>query len=376
MRERRFRILYMAHVRWFNAEAQYALDLAVACRQMGHRVFYYTQSESPAAVKAREKGIRTFEESGFNAKGLGGAIGIFPAILQLVKILIENRIDVVEVFRPEGFALIAAVLRLLGIPVIRVRGDMRPVRKDILNRLLYKKVVSGVVASNTAIAGQLQQRLGSLSSLKTIHGGVDADVFRPDGSAFDIRSQMQFPANAFVVGILGRLGELKGHADLIAAAKSLLTTDKRIYFVILAKERSPVEIELREQIDSVPGLNKHFGFLRFQKNLPAVLRTFDLGVVASIGSEANCRVGLEWMASGVPLLGTRIGVLPDLIDNGRSGFLVPPQAPDELAEQIGLLADNPAAAKQMGLQSRKRVLEYFTIQACAEKHLGLIRESI
>ena len=56
MQERRFRILFMAHVRWFNAEAQYALDLADACRDMGHQVFYYTQSGSPAAAKARERG--------------------------------------------------------------------------------------------------------------------------------------------------------------------------------------------------------------------------------------------------------------------------------------------------------------------------------
>ena len=76
MRERRFRILYMAHVRWFNAEAQYALDLAEVCRRMGHRVFYYSQKGSPAAVKAREKGIRTFAESGFNAKGWRGVINI------------------------------------------------------------------------------------------------------------------------------------------------------------------------------------------------------------------------------------------------------------------------------------------------------------
>lgn len=364
----------MAHVRWYNAEAQYALDLAEACRRMGHRVFYYTQNGSLAAVKARERGIKTFQESGFNAKGLGGAIGIFPAVLRLLKILKDKRIDAVEVFRSEGFALIAVVCRLLGIPVVRVRGDMRPVSKDILNRLLYKMVASAVVASNTTIAGQLERRLGPMASLKTIHGGLDADMFRPGGSARDVRSEMQFPANAFLVGILGRLGELKGHEDLIAAAEALLAAGKRTYFIILAKESSPMETELRKQIGQVPGLDKHFGFLKFQKDLPAALRTFDLGVVASTGSEANCRVGLEWMASGVPLIGTRIGVLPDLIDNGRSGYLVPPRTPEKLAEQIGHMVDNPAVAQQMRMQSRKRVLEYFTIQACAEKHLALIRE--
>ena len=367
------RILFMAHVRWFNAEAQYALDLAGECLRQGCSVFYYTQSGSPAAAAAEARGIRTFEESGFNAKGLSGACGVFPAIMRLAGILRRNRIDAVEVFRPEGFALVALMCRLLNIPVVRVRGDMRPVRKDILNRLLHTKVASAIVASNTTIAHGLQQRLGCMPLLKTIHGGVDADMFRPEGSKRDIRSEMHFPSDAFLVGILGRLGELKGHRDLIAAAEKLLTAGTRAYFVILAKESSPAADELRKGIGAITGLGKHFGFLDFQQDLSDVLRSFDLGVVASTGSEANCRVGLEWMASGVPLVGTRIGVLPDLIDVGRTGFLVPPRSPEKLAERIEYLADNPAVARQMGLQSRQRVLNYFAIEACAGKHLNIIR---
>ena len=80
------------------------------------------------------------------------------------------------------------------------------------------------------------------------------------------------------------------------------------------------------------------------------------------------------MASGVPLVGTHIGVLPDLIDNKKTGLLVPPRAPEKLAERIGYLAGNPVAARQMGLQSRQRVLEQFTIEACAAKHLNLIQK--
>lgn len=376
MRSRPLKILYMAHVRWFNAEAQYALDLAGECRRQGHTVFYYTQKGSPAAAEARARGIRTFEESGFNAKGLGGVVGIVPAVARLVRILKQNRIDAVEVFRPEGFALIAFVCRSLGIPVVRVRGDMRPVRQDALNRLLHKKVVSGVVASNTTIANELQRRLGPMPMIKTIHGGVDPGVFRPEGPMRDIRSEMRFPADAFLVGILGRLGERKGHGDLVDAAEKWLISGSRACIVILAKERSPAEDALRKRIAAIPGLGKHCGFSGFQQDLPDVLRSFDLGVVASIGSEANCRVGLEWMASGVPLVGTHIGVLPDLIDVGRTGFLVPPQAPEKLAAQIACLADNPAMARQMGRQARQRVLECFSIEGCAAQHLNLIRKFV
>jgi len=113
-----------------------------------------------------------------------------------------------------------------------------------------------------------------------------------------------------------------------------------------------------------------------QPDLPSVLRSFDIGIVASTASEANCRVGLEWMASGVPLIGTRIGVLPDLVDAGQTGFLVPPRAPEKLAEHIGYLSYDPGMAQLMGSKARHRVLKYFTIGICAEKHLELIKEFI
>lgn len=62
-------VLHLAHVRWFNAEAQYALDLAVETARQGHRMSLFCQAGFPAARKGREAGLETVEDSGFNAKG-------------------------------------------------------------------------------------------------------------------------------------------------------------------------------------------------------------------------------------------------------------------------------------------------------------------
>lgn len=365
------RILHLAHVRWFNAEAQYAVDLAAAMEKLGVEAEFLGLTGSPAVGRARDAGLRVHEEAGFNAKGLA-AVAAVPAAMRLRRLLRARRYDAVEIHRPEALPLIAWACRREGVPAVRVRGDMRPVRADPLNRYLYRRVLYGTVASNTAIERSLRERLGPGARIVTIHGGVDPEVFRPEGPTDDVRDSLGFPPGAFLVGILGRLGEVKGHDQFLAAVRMALSGVSGARFVILAKEETPRLEELRRRVEADPLLRGRVGFLGHRSDLPAVLRAFDLGVVASTGSEANCRVGLEWMASGVPLVATRVGVLPDLVAEGETGALVPPGNASALAERIVYLAARPGEARAWGDAARRRVLERFTIEGCARRHLAFL----
>jgi glycosyltransferase involved in cell wall biosynthesis len=250
---------------------------------------------------------------------------------------------------------------------------MRPVRSDPLNRFLYRRLLSAVVASNAAIEANVRARVGPLPHLLTIPGGVDPGTFTPDGPAAPVRERLAFPASAFLVGILGRLGEVKGHEDFLAAARRVLAARAEAAFVVLAKAQSPKEAELRARVDGDPLLRGRVAFLGHCPDLPDVLRAFDLGVVASTGSEANCRVGLEWMASGVPLLATAVGVLPDLVQDGETGCLVAPGDPEALAQPIVRLEARRDEARRLGAGARRRVLDRFTLARCAEAHVALLR---
>jgi glycosyltransferase involved in cell wall biosynthesis len=365
------RLLLMAHARWYNAEVQYALDLAFALAQRGHHVGFFGLAGSPGVVEARRGGLEVTEDRGFNAKGLRVLEGV-PAALRLQQVLRRNRYDAVEVHRPEGLPLVAWACRRAGVPVVRVRGDMRPVHTDPLNRMLYTRLLAGVVATNTAIERSLRRAMPGLPRLTTIPGGVDPGTFRPEGPRADARARLHLPSDAFLVGILGRLGAVKGHGDFLEAAWQTLAAESRAAFVILTKEPTPREAELRKAVAQDDLLRGRVGFLGHCEDLPAVLRCFDLGVVASTGSEANCRVGLEWMASGVALLATRVGVLPDLVEEGETGYLVAPRSPSSLAEKILYLVRHPTEARRLGERARKRVACRFTLEHCAGAHEGLL----
>lgn len=366
-------VLHIAHVRWFNAEAQYALDLAQEMARRGHRIGFLAQAGSPAVERARRAGLETFEEAGFNEKGFRSLRSIGAAV-RLTRFLRAKGFDAVEVHRPDGLPLIVWACRRAGVPVVRVRGDMRPVRSDPLNRFLYRRLLDGVVASNTAIEASLRSRLGKPKRLVTIHGGVDPEDFTPKGPSVDVRAELNLPSGSLLVGILGRLSLVKGHKDFLDAARIALGTGADASFVVLNKFPSPAEEELRAIASSDFLLAGRVGFLGYREDLPSVLRAFDLGVVASTGSEANCRVGLEWMASGAPLVATRVGVLPDLVVEGVSGFLLPPGAPSSLAERIVYLTRDRAEARRLGEAARLRVLDRFTMAHCASGHEALLRD--
>ena len=363
----------MAHIRWYNAEVQYALDLAVEMRRRGNRVAFWGQTGSPGVEMAHTVGLETFEDSGFNRKGLG-AVGALSCAVRLKHLLQRRRFDAVELHRGEGFPFIAWACRAAGVPLVRVRGDMRPLRGDPLNRCLHRHLLAGFVASNSAIETSCRSVIGGVPRLTTIHGGVDAEVYSPHGPATEVRDALGFPRGAFLVGIVGRLGRVKGHHDLLSAMERLNAASRDVYLAVLAKESVAEEAHLRQRVAGSPALRDRVGFLGHQEDLPAVLRAFDLGVVASVGSEANCRVGLEWMASGVPLLATRVGVLPDIVADGVTGFLVTPGEPEALADRIAELAQNREQCASMGVAARERVLFRFTLAACARSHEQLMRD--
>ena len=364
------KILQIVQIHWYNAEVQYCYDLAEGLCRLGHEVHVLTRKDSLSAEKARERGFTLFEEDGFNGKGLA-ALGAFSAAGRLLSFLKRERYDIVEVHRSEGLFLIGWACRRAGVPLVRVRGDMRPVKANIGNRYVYRGLVDGVVATNSTIFKGLSERIGGIEKLATIHGGVDEREFSPEGELSDLRESLGFSAKDFLIGIVGRLSPVKGHDHFIEAAKGALREDSRLAFVILAKSFSakPEELErLRALVGDEPLFRERIRLLDHRADLPATLREFDLGAVTSVGSEANCRVGLEWMASGKPLLATRIGVLPDIVEEGVTGLLVPPGDRKALQRSFVNLASDREKTRLMGQRARFSVEERFTLSKLSTSH--------
>ncbi len=306
------RILQVINVRWHNATAWYALTQARLLRDAGHEVLLVTQPGTEPERLALEMGLpcRGIDLNTSNPARL------LPAAASAVKLLGAFRPHVVNCHRGEGFFLWCLFRPIYGYGLVRTRGDQRPPRGDLLNRLMHSRSCDAVVVTNSAMARHFMRAMRlRQSQLWLIPGGVDRDAFCFDPSGRKrVRAEFGFAPDDLVVGLVGRFDKVKGQRELIEAASlARREPDARRLRLFLIGFDSAVHS------DEVKGWIRHFGMedstrISGKRNdMAACLSAVDVGFVASLWSETIARAALELMSVGRPVISTSVGVMPDLV---------------------------------------------------------------
>jgi glycosyltransferase involved in cell wall biosynthesis len=129
-----------------------------------------------------------------------------------------------------------------------------------------------------------------------------------------------------------------------------------------------------ERLSQTLGLTKHVRFLGTRNDVPELMRAFDLFVLTS-HSEGCPNVILEAMASGLPVVSTNVGGVPELV-NADTGMLVPPRDDTTLAEAILRLLDDPVRRQRMGEAGRRRAVEQFSLAQMIRAREELLSELV
>jgi len=197
--------------------------------------------------------------------------------------------------------------------------------------------------------------------------GVDERLFaRPSAEEREslrarLRQELGLPGTAVLVGNLAALVPHKDHDTLIAAA--LLARMRRPELHFLIAGQGPEEKRLFESLKRMNLLGKVL--LVGQREPAPLLKALDLYVQSSWG-EGMGSVLLEAMACGVPIAATRAGGIPELVEDGATGLLVPPRDPEALAAAILRLSDDAGLGKRLADEARAR-LPRFGLKSMAER---------
>lgn len=348
-------ILLTANVRWWNAEAAYAWEKGVGLRQGGHDVTFLGLPGSPILNRAEEEGIPAVAAPGLNSLNPVEWVGAVRFLRALIRRL---GIDVVDVHRSEGFALVALAVRGTGAVLVRTRGDMRCPRRDPFNRMLHVYGCDGLAASGKAVAGQMAYAFNlEEEDIRVIYYGVDAVHFSP-GDAERLRREWHVPKDAFLTGMIGRADRVKGVGTFLQAAARVGRERENAMFLMAVKE-DHADMPLYRDMVVKMGLEGRMVELGYREDIEQVYRALDCLVVASTGSEANCRVTLEAMASGLPVIASAVGVIPEVVVEGRTGYLFEPGSVGAVVEAIDDLMAGPERARHMGAEGRRIVEEKY-----------------
>jgi glycosyltransferase involved in cell wall biosynthesis len=339
-------------------------DLALGQAARGHRVIVVSLApppEGPLAVTLRNTGVE--------AVTVGKGPGVIDPTLaaRMVWALRGRGVDVIHTHNPLAMAYGAAAGRVLRAAVIHTQHGMHAgSRGQRLVRRQLARLVDAFVAVTPDIAHQVRtaHEYGG-DRLEVIENGLRLDRFRPDPDArAAVRAELELPADAFVIGTVGRIDEWKNQKMLLAAAAPLLGEKVRVVFV----GDGPAEAELALAIARL----RHPAWARMvtrREDLDRVLAAFDVFVLSS-RSDALPMVVLEAMATGLPVVATAVGALPGVIEEGTTGYLIAVDE-GELRERLRRLLGDRDAARMMGAKARAAALTRYDAARMVDDYLRL-----
>lgn len=343
-------IVHIEDEPWDSGIAHYAITLAAEQAKRGHKVWVWGLKHSPVLKEAASHGLET-------RAWLEGPEG-WLEYRALRRELAALKPQIINAHTGSAHTL-ALLLRPKGAAVVRTRGDARPPGANFLSRLAAGRTAA-FIAANSTIKSQLCAAFPG-ARVQLVPQGIEGP------------EEMAPVPGVPMVGILGRLDPVKGHDVLLDAAKTLKARVPGLR-VFCAGEGKLLD-RLRWQLGPV-GLAGTVNFLGRVPDKWVFMSGCRVGVVASTGSEAVSRAALEWMAAGRPLVATRVGGLPDIVEPGVTGLLVPPGDSAQLAEAIGALLADPARVEDMGQKGRERWQKLFSLAPFYESTHKVYEEAL
>lgn len=193
-------------------------------------------------------------------------------------------------------------------------------------------------------------------------------------SGHSLRSELGLTESDIVITFLGQIRDIKGVADFITMARAIDAPNAR--FLIAGKCRDPQKIPgsySPTDIEQLAGGDTRIRYIGHRKDVENVYHTTDVVVMPSRWQEPLGLINLEAGACRKPVVATRVGGIPEVVEDGVNGFLVEPGDVDGLADRVGRLIANPALRATMGQTGRDLVEQNFTSRPVREFESLLLR---
>jgi sugar transferase (PEP-CTERM/EpsH1 system associated) len=331
-----------------------------------------------------EQAVITPGASGPLAGRLPTGVAVFPMgethrpdrwnALRMARLFRKLRPDIVHT---RNWTCIDAIVgaRLARVPVV-IHGEHgreaadpegRNPRRRQVRRILSPFVTEFVTVSRDLARWLVEQVRVPARKVRTIYNGVDTERFAP-GDRAAARQALGIPAEWAVAGTVGRLDPVKDQAGLIRAFSRSAQSSKS---VLVIAGGGPSRAEL-EGVTRELGLGDRVRLLGERADIPLVLRALDVFVLPSLGEGISNAI-LEAMATGLPVIATRVGGNVELVRDGATGCLLEPRNPQVLAEALAAYLGDPARAQAHGAAGRERAVSEFGLERMLAAYAALYR---
>jgi glycosyltransferase involved in cell wall biosynthesis len=366
------RLLFLDHTAALGGGEIALLRLLQTIDRRRYELIVVLFSDGPLAAKLRESGLECHVlplstdviQTRKDGLGIGSLLrigAVFSAAAFLIRLtLLIRRLNVrlVHTNSLKSDLLGGIAARLARRPVIwhvrdRISSDYLPPSVASTFRKLCRIIPTRVLTNSHATMRTLGDDLPP--RFKVVH----------DGTA--VPAEMPPLGDSPRIGLVGRIAPWKGQDIFLRAAALLREKFPHAKFLIIGSalfKESQFDADLHKLATDLK-LTDTVEFTGFRDNITEVMSSLTMLVHASTTGEPFGQVVIEAMALGRPVIATNGGGIPEIIENGRSGLLVPMGDSPSMADAISQLLSNPTQAAEMGKLGRQRVIDCFTIQRTA-----------
>jgi glycosyltransferase involved in cell wall biosynthesis len=214
------------------------------------------------------------------------------------------------------------------------------------------------------------------SKIRVIHNGVDTRKFQPAKDKRKIKEALGFNPDDLAIVTVGRLYARKGLFTFIESVPAVVKRFKNAKFIISGKGQSDEMRKLVAYAGKI-GVKESIVFAGYypDKKLPELYQAADVFAFSTFYEHHPFAV-LEALSTGLPVVTTNVGGIPETIESGKNGFLVEPFNPAQLADKMLYLLEHPAEASEMGMLARKTILERFDWRIVVKDVLKVYDEAL
>lgn len=345
---------------WRGGQSQVRYTVA-GLRARGHRTVLVAHPEGEL-LKRMSEGMDLVPLAPRNEIDLAAA-------WRLSRVLKRLRPDVVHAHDPHAVAMAATALSIAAPTprplLVASRRIEYPIARHSFSRWKYSQV-DRFIAISAAVRRRLLADGVPSARIDVVHEGVDVERI-VDLPLVSVHGALYLPAGSPVVGNVGALVAQKSQQTLIAAAARVVKRVPDVRVVILG------DGELRESLEAQIRhlhLERHVFLAGFRPDVLELMKDFDVFALSST-HEGLCTSLVDAMAAGKPAVATAVGGVPEVVDPGVTGFLVPPHDEAAMADRIVELLSDADLRRKMGEAALERARQLFTVERMVEGTLAV-----
>jgi L-malate glycosyltransferase len=281
----------------------------------------------------------------------------------------RNKIDVLKAYSSKDH-WICLPLYFCGIPLSRARCITDPIGSKS-RAFVFKRGCSQIIADASVIKRQLVAEHGvAPAKIEVIGSAVDLEKFKPPRDRTKFRRDIGVANDTTLIGNVGMIRPDKGQLVLVEAARLVLEKRPDARFVIVGQGTGILKrgINVRNAIDQA-GLADKVIMAGYRWDTPDVYAACDMVVIASLRTEASPIVLREAFASGRPVIATKVGDIPEIVEHRQNGLLIEPGDTQALAAAIVEFICDPKLAAHCAANGLRYATEHFSFDKMMEAKL-------